>query len=37
MSTRVSPTERIRAARDELFTSDQDLGDASKDVARLGG
>ena len=36
MSTRVSPTERIRAAIDELFASDQDLGDVLEDVARLG-
>lgn len=36
MSTRVSPTERIGAAIDELFASDQDLGDVLEDVARLG-
>ena len=36
MSTRVSPTERIRAAIDELFASDPDLGDVLEDVARLG-
>ena len=36
MSTRVSPTERIRAEIDELFSSDRDLGDVLEDVARLG-
>ena len=30
MSTRVSPTERIRAEIDELFASDRELGDGSK-------
>ena len=36
MSTRVSPTERIRADIDELFASDRELGDVLEDVARLG-
>ncbi len=36
MTTRVSPTERIRAEIDELFASDGDLGDILEEVARLG-
>jgi len=36
VSTRVSPTERVRAEIDELFASDQDLGDILEEVARLG-
>jgi len=36
VSTRVSPTERIRADIDQLFASDRDLGDVLEDVARLG-
>lgn len=36
MSPRVSPTERIRAEIDELFSSDRELGDVLEDVARLG-
>ncbi len=36
MTTRVSPTERIRAEIDELFASDGDLGDVLEEVARLG-
>ncbi len=36
MSTRVSPTERVRAEIDELFASEKDLGDVLEDVARLG-
>jgi putative transposase len=34
---RVSPTERIRAEIDQLFTTDQDLGETLEEVARLGG
>jgi transposase-like protein len=33
---RVSPTERIRAEIDQLFTADQDLGQILEEVARLG-
>jgi putative transposase len=33
---RVSPTERIRAEIDQLFTTDQDLGETLEAVARLG-
>jgi putative transposase len=33
---RVSPTERIRAQIDQLFTTDRDLGEVLEDVARLG-
>jgi hypothetical protein len=33
---RVSPTQRIRAEIDELFTADRDLGEILEDVARLG-
>jgi transposase-like protein len=36
VSTRVSPTERVRAQIDELFSSERDLGDVLEDVARLG-
>lgn len=36
MSTRVSPIQRIRADIDQLFASDQDLGDILEEVARLG-
>ncbi|MGH9030049.1 MAG: IS256 family transposase [Acidimicrobiales bacterium] len=36
MTTRVSPTERVRAQINELFSSDRDLGDVLEDVARLG-
>ena len=36
MTTRVSPTERIRAEIDELFASEGDLGDILEEVARLG-
>ena len=36
MSTRVSPIERTRAAIDDLFASDKDLGDILEDIARLG-
>jgi putative transposase len=36
VSTRVSPTERVRAEIDELFASNRDLGDVLEDVARLG-
>jgi len=36
VTTRVSPTERVRAQIDELFASDRDLGDVLEDVARLG-
>ena len=35
MSTRVSPTERIRAQIDELFASERDLAAVLEDVARL--
>jgi hypothetical protein len=33
---RVSPTERIRAEIDQLFSADQDLGETLEEVARLG-
>lgn len=36
MSRRVSPTERIRADIDALFTADRDLSEVLEDVARLG-
>lgn len=36
MTTRVSPSERIRAEIDELFASRGDLGDTLEEVARLG-
>jgi transposase-like protein len=36
VTTRVSPTERIRAEIDELFGSEGDLGEALEEVARLG-
>ena len=36
MSTRVSPIERIRAAIDDLFGSERELGDVLEEVARLG-
>ena len=36
MPARVSPTERIRAQIDQLFTTDRDLGEVVEDVARLG-
>ena len=35
MSTRVSPTERVRAQIDELFASGRDLATVLEDVARL--
>ena len=36
MPKRVSPIERVRAEIDQLFSSDQDLGDVLEQVARLG-
>ena len=36
MSARVSPTERIRADIDALFTGDRDLTEVLEDVACLG-
>lgn len=36
MTTRVSPTDRIRAEIDALFAADRDLGEVVEDVARLG-
>jgi putative transposase len=36
MTTRVSPTERIRAEIDDLFASEGDLGEVLEKVARLG-
>ena len=36
MSARVSPTERIRADIDALFTGDRDLFEVLEEVARLG-
>ena len=36
MTKRVSPIERVRAEIDQLFSSDQDLGDVLEEVARLG-
>lgn len=36
MTTRVSPTERIRGEIDELFASEGDLGEVLEAVARLG-
>lgn len=36
MSTRVSPTEKIRSEIDALFTGDRDLTEVLEDVARLG-
>ena len=36
MPKRVSPIERVRAEIDQLFSSDQDLGDILEEVARLG-
>ena len=36
MSRRVSPTEKIRAEIDALFTGDGDLAEVLEDVARLG-
>ena len=36
MSRRVSPTERVRADIDQLFASDQDLGEVLEEVARPG-
>jgi putative transposase len=35
VSTRVSPTERIRAEIDELFASERDLATVLEEVARL--
>ena len=35
MSKRVSPTERIRAEIDELFSSDRDLAEVLEEVGRL--
>jgi hypothetical protein len=32
---RVSPAERVRAQIDELFASEQDLGQVLEEVARL--
>jgi len=36
VSTRVSPTERIRAEIDDLFGSGRELGEVLEEVARLG-
>lgn len=36
MTTRVSPTERVRAEIDELFASEGDLAEVLEQVARLG-
>ena len=36
MSARVSPTDKIRAELDALFTADRDLVEVLEDVARLG-
>jgi hypothetical protein len=36
VSSRVSPTDRIRADIDALFAEDRDLADILEDVARLG-
>lgn len=36
MTSRVSPTDRIRAEIDALFAGDRDLGEVVEDVARLG-
>jgi putative transposase len=36
VSARVSPTERIHAEIDQLFTADRDLGEILEDVARVG-
>jgi hypothetical protein len=35
VARRVSPTERLRAEIDELFTSDRELASILEDVARL--
>ena len=35
MSKRVSPTVRLRAEIDELFSSDRDLASILEDVARV--
>ena len=36
MTSRVSPTDRIRAEIDAVFATDRDLGEVVEDVARLG-
>ena len=36
MTSRVSPTDRIRAEIDALFATDRDFGEVVEDVARLG-
>ena len=36
MSSRVSPTDRLRAEIDALFTGERDLVEVLEDVARLG-
>jgi putative transposase len=36
VTTRVSPTDRIRAEIDALFATDRDLGEVVEEVARLG-
>ena len=36
MSSRVSPTQRIRAEIDALFSGDRDLVEVLEEVARLG-
>jgi putative transposase len=36
VSSRVSPTDRIRAEIDALFTGERDLVEVLEDVARLG-
>ena len=36
MSSRVSPTDRIRAEIDALFTGERDLVEVLEEVARLG-
>lgn len=36
MSTRVTPTERVRAEIDALFGSERELGEVMEEVARLG-
>lgn len=36
MSTRVSPTDRIRAEIEYLFASERDLAEVLEDVATLG-
>ena len=35
MPARLSPAERVRAEIDELFASEQDLGEVLEEVARL--